>query len=160
MEARQDPSTEPAPREAVRAELIDHVAEHLLPRAALLVRLLVKQVRSAEASRTEVEVLSMLADRSRRVTELAELEGVAQPTMTFVVKRLEDRGWVRREALPSDGRVAIISLTPAGRRAREHFRGRFVAAMRTDLEALPDERLRALATTTDVLSSFVGELQS
>src|ERR1700731_1410436 len=80
-----------------RAEQVDFVAEHLPSRAAILVRLLVRQVRSREISRTEMEVLSILREDPRRITELAELEGIAQPTMTLLVKRLQQRGWVRRE---------------------------------------------------------------
>ena len=45
-----------------RAERVDYIAEHLLSRAALLVRLLVRQVHNREVSRTEVEVLSILIE--------------------------------------------------------------------------------------------------
>jgi DNA-binding MarR family transcriptional regulator len=108
---------------------VDYVAEHLLSRAALLVRLLVKQVRSGEISRTEMEVLSILREGPRRITELTELEGIAQPTMTLLVKRLEEKGLVQREGLPDDGRVVMISLTRAGRAAQQKFRAQFLAAM-------------------------------
>jgi len=74
--------------ESERGEQVDYIAEHLLSRAAVLVRLLVKQVRSSEISRTEMEVLSILTEGPRRITELSELEGIAQPTMTLLVKRL------------------------------------------------------------------------
>src|SRR5712692_9464522 len=60
-----------------REERVDYVAEHLLSRAAILVRLLVKQVHSPGISRIEMEVLSTLREGSRRITELAELGGVA-----------------------------------------------------------------------------------
>src|ERR1700683_1837939 len=76
--------------QAERVERVDYVAEHLLSRAAVLVRLLVKQVRSREISRTEMEVLSILTDGPRKITELTELEGIAQPTMTLLVKRLQE----------------------------------------------------------------------
>src|ERR1700692_2362373 len=102
-----------------RADHVDYVAEHLPSRAALLVRLLVRQVRSSEISRTEMEVLSILREGHRRITELTELEGIAQPTMTLLVKRLEEKGWVRREGLPDDGRVVLVSLNGAGRRAQQ-----------------------------------------
>src|SRR3984893_14802296 len=128
-----------------RAAQVDYVAEHLPSRAALLVRLLVKQVRSSEISRTEMEVLSILREGQRRITELTELEGVAQPTMTLLVKRLEEKGWVRRDGLPEDGRVAMISLTEAGRTAQQKFRARFLAAMRADLQGLSDQQLQALS---------------
>src|SRR5258708_25193865 len=97
------PSTIGKSEPVERAERVDYIAERLATRAAVLVRLLVKQVRSREISRTEMEVLSILRDGPHRVTELTELEGIAQPTMTLLVKRLEGRGWDRRGGLPDDG---------------------------------------------------------
>ncbi len=142
-----------------QAEQVDYVAEHLLSRAALLVRLLVKQVRSREISRTEMEVLSILRERPRKIAELTELEGIAQPTMTLLVQRLQEKGWVRREGLPEDGRVVMISLTKAGSTAQEKFRAQFLAALRADLQELSDQQLEALSAATETLSSFVDDLQ-
>jgi DNA-binding MarR family transcriptional regulator len=145
--------------ETERTEQLDYVAEHLLSRAAVLVRLLIKQVRTSEISRTELEVLSILSERPRRITELAELQGMAQPTATLLVKRLEEKGWARREGLPEDGRVVMASITPAGSAAQEKFRAQFHAVLRTDLQELPDQRLQELSAATEILSSFVDELQ-
>jgi DNA-binding MarR family transcriptional regulator len=142
-----------------RAEQVDYVAERLPSRAAILVRLLVKQVRSSEISRTEMEVLSILREGPRRITELTELEGIAQPTMTLLVKRLQEKGWVRREGLPDDGRVVMISITEAGSAAQQKFRAQFLAAMRTDLEELSNQQLQELSAAAQTLSSFVDELQ-
>jgi DNA-binding MarR family transcriptional regulator len=145
--------------ETARAEQVDYIAEHLPSRAAVLVRLLVKQVRTGEISRTEMEVLSILREGPRRITELTELEGIAQPTMTLLVKRLEEKGWVKRDGLPDDGRVVMISLTEAGGAAQQRFRAQFLLAMRTDLRELSDQQLQALAFATETLSSFVDDLQ-
>jgi DNA-binding MarR family transcriptional regulator len=145
--------------ETDRAERLGYVAEHLLSRAALLVRLLVKQVRTGEISRTEVEVLSILREGPRRITELTELEGVAQPTMTLLVKRLQENGWVQREGLPDDGRVAMITLTDAGAAAQQRVRAQFLTAMRSDLQELSDQQLRELSAATETLGSFVDDLQ-
>ncbi len=142
-----------------QVEPVDYVAEHLLSRAALLVRLLVKQVRSKEISRTEMEALSILTEGPRKVTELTELTGIAQPTMTLLVKRLQEKGWVRREGLPDDGRVAMISLTKAGSTAQETFRAQFLAALRADLQGLTDQQLKELSAATETLSSFVDDLR-
>src|SRR6202049_4646196 len=95
-------------RASARGERVDSIAEPLPSRAVVLVRLLVKQVRNREISRTEMEVLSILREEARRITELTELEGIAQPTMTLLVKRLEEKGWVQREGLPQDGRVVMV----------------------------------------------------
>ncbi len=142
-----------------RAERLDYIAEHLLSRAAILVRLLVKQVRSSEISRTEMQVLSVLTEGPRRITELTALEGIAQPTMTLLVKRLEQKGWVQREGLPDDGRVVMVSLTEAGTAAQQRLLAQFLAAMRIDLRELSDEQLQALTAATETLSSFVDDLQ-
>jgi DNA-binding MarR family transcriptional regulator len=146
-------------KETERAERVDYIAEQLPSRAAVLVRLLVKQMRSREISRTEMEVLSILRQRPRRITELTELEGIAQPTMTLLVRRLQEKGWVEREGLPDDGRVVMVSLTEAGSAAQQRLRARFLQAMRTDLQEVSDEQLRALSAATETLSSFVDELQ-
>jgi DNA-binding MarR family transcriptional regulator len=138
-----------------RTDRVDYVASQLLPRATLLVRLLVKRVRSGDLSRTEAEVLNILTDGPRRVTELADMQGVAQPTMTMLIKRLEGREWVTREGVPEDGRVVIVAITEAGALVLEAFRARFLAALRTDLERLSDEQLAALYAATETLGSFV-----
>jgi DNA-binding MarR family transcriptional regulator len=85
-----------------RSQQIDVVAKQLLPGAALLTRLLVRQLGS-ELSRTEVGLLSTLSGGAHRITALAELEGLAQPTMTSMVKQLERRGLVRRERQAETG---------------------------------------------------------
>ena len=58
-------------------------------------------------------MLRTLTDAPRRITDLAELEGLAQPTMTLLVQRLEQRGWVERKRDSDDGRVVLVSLTDA-----------------------------------------------
>jgi len=146
-------------RPAERSAQIDFIAGNLLSRAALLVRLLVKQVPTGDVSRTEVEVLAVLGEGSRRITELAELEGLAQPTMTVLVRRLQERGWVSRAGSPDDGRVVLVAITARGRKAVEAFRAEFLAALRSDLEGLPARELAALSRATQALGSFVEELQ-
>jgi DNA-binding MarR family transcriptional regulator len=148
---------EPSPEDP--SERIDYVAGNLLSRAALLVRLLVRQVPTGEVSRTEVEVLVVLAEGPRRVTELADLEGLAQPTMTVLVKRLQGRGWVTREGLLEDGRVVLVAITDPGRVAVEAFRAEFLAALRSDLEVLSARELATLARATQALGSFLDVLQ-
>src|SRR5487761_1723779 len=106
-----------------RAARIEYVAGQLLPRTASLTRLLRREIRS-ELSGSEPGVLNTLRDGPRRITELAELEGVAQPTMTLLVKRLEQRGLVTRGRQPGDGRVVVVSLSEAGAEAFGELRER------------------------------------
>ena len=140
--------------DALRAERVEYVAEQLLPHAAIVTRLLVKQVRG-EISRTEAGVLSTLVAAPRRITELAELEGLAQPTMTLLVQRLEQRGWVTRERRADDGRVVLVSLTEAGSATLGEFRAQVGAALRVYMDAMSDEQIVALETATEALGSLV-----
>lgn len=138
---------------------VDFVAGHLLQRSSLLVRLLVKQVHDRQISRTDGEVLSTLSLGPRRVTELAELEGLAQPTMTLLIRRLERRGWVARTGVPQDGRVVLVQITEQGSAALERFRAQFLEALRGDIESLGEEELEELVAATRALGSFVDLLQ-
>src|SRR3984957_14753282 len=106
-------------RERDRSRRIEYVSTQLLSRASALTRLLAKQVDS-QLSHTEAIVLNTLRDGPRRITELAELEGLAQPTTTLLVKRLEEMGFVRRQRQADDGRVVLVSLEPAGTQAFEN----------------------------------------
>src|SRR5580658_4919617 len=96
-----------------RSDQIDYVSQQLLPGANLLTRPLVREL-GGELSRTEAGLLSTLSGGPRRITELAELEGLAQPTMTSLVKQLEQQELVRRDRQAGDGRVVLVHLTGNG----------------------------------------------
>src|SRR6266576_2502726 len=108
-------------RMPARSEQIDYVSSELLPRAALLTRLLVRQL-GGELSRTEIGLLKTLAGSARRITELAELEGLAQPTITILIKQLEEKGLVTRTRQSGDGRVVLVNMTENGSVALEEYR--------------------------------------
>jgi DNA-binding MarR family transcriptional regulator len=141
-----------------RSGRIEYVATQLLSRAAALSRLLAKQVTS-ELSRTEAIVLNTLSDGPRRITELAEIEGLAQPTTTLLVKRLEELGLVRRERQADDGRVVLVFIELAGRQAFEDFRAQFMALLRADLATTTDEQIDALVSASEALESLINLLQ-
>jgi len=68
-----------------------------------------------QLSLTAVSTLSALERRGpQRISELAGLQGVAQPSMTVLVGSLEQAGLMARRPDPSDGRAVLVSLTPQG----------------------------------------------
>jgi DNA-binding MarR family transcriptional regulator len=145
--------------ETDRSRRIEYVSTQLLGRAQVLTRLLAKQVDS-ELSPTEAIMLNTLRDGPRRITELAELGGLAQPTTTLLVKRFEEIGLVRRERQADDGRVVLVSLEPAGIQALEEFRAQFMALLRADLATTTtDEQIAALVIATEALESLINDLQ-
>src|SRR3954447_5449463 len=111
-----------------RGEEADYVSRDLLLHIGLLARLLTKQIH-AGITRTELGLLRTLSDGPRRITELAELEGLAQPTTTIMIKQLEQEGLVRRERRSDDRRVVLVDLTESGRLALEAHRERVREAL-------------------------------
>jgi DNA-binding MarR family transcriptional regulator len=66
-------------------------------------------------SLTAAATLGSLRRRGpQRITELAIAQGVTQPSMTQLLRRLEDAGLVRRISDATDGRVVLVELTGAG----------------------------------------------
>jgi DNA-binding MarR family transcriptional regulator len=73
--------------------------------------------RDAGLSHFEYTVLVGLSEadgRTMRMSELAAFTGGTLSRLSHVVKRMEERGWVRREPCPTDGRFTNAILTDAG----------------------------------------------
>src|SRR6516165_8326600 len=69
-----------------------------------------------EMSLTQALALSTLRDLGpQRVTDLAGIEGVRQPTCTGLVNTMEARGWVKRAIDEADRRAVLVELTAEGR---------------------------------------------
>lgn len=141
-----------------RNEQVDYVASQLVPRAALLTRLLARQL-TGELSRPEISLLNTLQAGPRRVTDLAELEGLAQPTMTQLINRLERQGLVERARQPDDGRVVVVSVTEAGTAAYAGYRAQASVALGRYLDHMSDEEIGALVAATEMLTELAGMLQ-
>jgi DNA-binding MarR family transcriptional regulator len=129
------------------------LADELLPLAVRLARLLFQEgTGSSRVSRAQVSVLRVLRDEGpRRISELADAEHVAQPTITKLVARLEQEGLVTRVADPDDGRAVLVGLTPVGREQLRKMSAAAAAALTRRLEALEAGERAAL---TDVLPAL------
>jgi DNA-binding MarR family transcriptional regulator len=73
--------------------------------------------KDAGISHFEYMVLSSLSEapgRTLRMSQLAAMASGSMSRLSHVVSRLENRGWVRREPSPGDGRFINAVLTDAG----------------------------------------------
>ena len=73
--------------------------------------------RDADITHFEYLVLARLStspDRVLRMSDLAAYVNASLSRLSHVVKRLEQRGWVRREPCPENGRYTIAILTEPG----------------------------------------------
>jgi DNA-binding MarR family transcriptional regulator len=141
-----------------RAEAIDLVANTLLTRASRLTRLLMRDGTRA-LSWTEAGLLLTLLARPRRITELAETEALAQPTVTQLVDRLERRGLVVRGRSTEDGRVVLVSISAEGQDVLETSRTQFRSLMRATVQELSDEELTELVAASETLGRMIETVQ-
>ncbi|SHN29549.1 DNA-binding transcriptional regulator, MarR family [Streptomyces yunnanensis] len=79
-----------------------------------------------------------------RLTLLAAAEGIAQPSMTALVHRLEEQGLATRVGHPEDGRVRLVAITEAGRQLMTERRRVQCARVGDMLAALPEQDVQAL----------------
>jgi DNA-binding MarR family transcriptional regulator len=83
--------------------------------------------------------------------ELAQREHVRPPSMTRIVAALEAAGLVSRSPDPSDGRVASVAVTRAGRAQVQSARRKRDAWLDARLHDLPADDRAALARAADVM---------
>jgi DNA-binding MarR family transcriptional regulator len=110
----------------------------------------------AKVNLAQARTLLALRDGGpQRVTSLARLEHLTQPTMSAVVGRMERLGWVRRTADDVDRRASLVRLTSAGKRAIEDLIRRRTAVLQAGLETLSPSSRAALARALPVLEELI-----
>ena len=149
MAERDAAEPDAVPREpAGRPEARDAIGEALYGLVILAVRNGPRDI-----SLTAASTLSTL-DRTgaRRLTDLAMIQGVTQPSMSVLVTGLEQAGLAERRPDPSDKRVVLVALTEAGVvyiRARRRAGARAFADL---IDKLPDDEAAALAAAVPALN--------
>lgn len=104
--------------------------------------------RDADLSMVEYMTMATLAKTPAwtiRMSDLAEDASVSLSHLSHMVRRLEDRGFVRREPDPCDGRFTRAVLLPEGMRKMEEAAPAHVASVRhLVVDNLSPERLHRL----------------
>ncbi len=134
--------------------------ENLARRVELRVRTITRLLRAEAPYGTSVSallVLSTLQDRGpSRVTTLAEIADVTQPTMTALVTRLEKSKLVTRRRDAKDGRAMEVSITPAGGRRIEEVLSLRAGVLTERLKQLDAEQIAALDAALNALGIVAG----
>jgi DNA-binding MarR family transcriptional regulator len=106
-----------------------------------------------EISLTAASTLSTL-DRTgaRRLTDLAVIEGVTQPSMSVLVTGLEAAGLAERRPDPADKRVVLVALTPAGHDYIRTRRRAGAATFADLIDKLPDDEAASLAAAVPAMN--------
>jgi DNA-binding MarR family transcriptional regulator len=107
----------------------------------------------------EYQVLAMLSgspERRMRMSSLAEVTNASLSRLSHLVKRLEERGLVRRQSDPADGRFTNAILTDHGFQALAAAAPGHVAHVRSlVIDVLSPEQLRRLGQVADRIMSRI-----
>ncbi len=109
-------------------------------------------LRQTGLSAPQVWVLSVLEGApGLSLNDLSERIFAHPSTVSGIIDRLEERGVVRRERDPDDGRGVRLSLTPRGRRMVGNSPPPVQVGLRDALERMPAAQLRQLRRSLDHL---------
>jgi DNA-binding MarR family transcriptional regulator len=99
------------------------------------------------------QILALLSgqpQRAMRMTDLARLVGTTTSRLSHAVASLEQRGWIRRSACPTDRRGQIAHLTDPGMSVLEAAAPGHVAEVRRLVfDHLTDDEIAQLRAITD-----------
>ena len=116
--------------------------------------------RDANLGMVEYQVMARLSqcpERTLRMSSLADLANSSLSRLSHLVKRLEERGLVRREPDPADGRFPVAILTDKGFQALAKAAPGHVAAHVRSLviDVLSPEQLRRMGLAADRIMSHI-----
>ena len=115
-------------------------------------------LRDLNLTMMQVSVLTALQESAGKQLSMKELEryfGVAQSTMTGIVSRLEQKGFVEAIGDVSDKRIKVVHITPAGEVCCEKADSSKDNAEKTLLHGFSSEECKQLNTLlTRVLDNF------
>jgi DNA-binding MarR family transcriptional regulator len=100
-------------------------------------------------------VLSRLRGGPKTVGELAAAEGVRAPSMTQIINRMEEAGWVTRSEGPVRGRT--VQITEAGLAVAVAVRQERTARLARRCDGLSAGDLAALEAVLPVLDRMFGD---
>ena len=115
--------------------------------------------RDSDLGMVEYQVLARLSqspERTLRMSALADLVNSSLSRLSHLVKRLEERGLVRREPDPADGRFTDAILTEKGFQTLAEAAPGHVAHVRSlVIDVLSPEQLRRLGLAADRIMSHI-----
>jgi len=119
---------------------------------------LARRLRKHELAGLTPTQLAALATVERsgpmRLGDLAAAEGIAPSTLTRLVTALEDSGYVRRYADPSDARASTLAITSRGHDTLERLRTESTLVLAASLRELTPAQRSALAEALPVLEQL------
>ena len=101
----------------------------------------------------QLAALTLLAETSYNLSELAEQHGVSLPTMSNTMSKLVEAGWVERQRSKEDRRVVMLKLTTAGQELIETIGQKLIDHIAVQLTAVPTDDLETLQNGLFILQT-------
>jgi DNA-binding MarR family transcriptional regulator len=115
-----------------------------------------RRMRALDLTPPQSICLRKLADGPLPIGSVADVLMCDASTMTGIADRLEERRLVERQIDPSDRRVKLLALTPAGR----HLVASIDAPFSAELDGLSRLSAAERTTLTELLLRAFGDLES
>jgi DNA-binding MarR family transcriptional regulator len=123
----------------------------LITTAHRLTRLAAHETNRTESPATWRTLSVLKANGPMRLGELARQSRVTQPTMTKIVRGLDDLDWITRVVDGQDARASLIAATSRGVDALEEWRETLAAALVPFFDGLTVEEQDTLRRAVDIL---------
>ncbi len=135
----------------VSPDLIDRA----LGRFLVLGQAMRRDAETLPVSVAQSAVLARLRGGPKTVGDLATAEGVRAPSMTQIINRMEEAGWVTRSESPVRGRM--VQITEAGLAVAAAVRQERTARLARRCDGLSADELAALEAVLPVLDRIFGD---
>ena len=135
----------------------ERVADRLHSAAIHLLRAVRREDDESGVTAPHLSALSVLVfGGARTLGQLAAAEQVKPPSMTRIVRNLEEAGLAERETDAADRRVARIRATERGREVLLEGRRRRVASLAARVGALTEEEMETLESAAALIERMLG----
>ena len=120
----------------------------------LVQRLYARICAQHDLSPAQAQLMCVIIDQPRGMTELTQMLGLERPGLTGLVDRIERRGLLRRETTQHDRRAVMVALTPRGQEITEAFYAEVSDSLQRVVAHLPaDDRRRFEDLAFSILAS-------
>jgi DNA-binding MarR family transcriptional regulator len=125
------------------------VATGLIRLAHLIQHIQIRVAERHSITPAQGRLICALAERPRRMADLAHDLGVEKAAMTGLVDRVERQDLVERRPAPDDRRALHVTLTDAGRNAATAFHADATAELEQLVSTPPADEAEQLRTAID-----------
>ncbi|MDQ2726271.1 MAG: MarR family transcriptional regulator [Actinomycetota bacterium] len=151
----------PAPGTGGRSSPVLDEAPSLSSHLRLVILRMSRRLRQEKVGDVTASQMSALSSinlaGAASLGELAATERIAPPSMTRIVARLEEQGFVRRRHDSTDRRVSRLEITPSGEALIAEIRSRRDAFLAERLQGLSDEEREIVNRALPIFERIIAD---